>query len=90
MESKEIFLKSTLRGLIKMTSDNYNVHNAIMAQLDESKLTKSQKRELLCTIICELKPTRKELYLAARILGHIPHNGQSMRQMLDKLSKELG
>ena len=30
-----------------MTSDNYNVHDAIMAQLDESKLTKSQKRDLL-------------------------------------------
>lgn len=73
-----------------MTSEDYNVHDAIMAQLNESKLTKSQKRELLCTILCELKPTKKEWYLAARILAHTPHNGQSMRQTLDKLSQELG
>lgn len=68
----------------------YNVKDSIYAQLDESKLTKSQKRELLCTIICELKPTKKEWNLAARILNNIPHNGQSMRKMLDKLSQELG
>jgi len=66
-----------------MTSDDYDVKDAIMAQLDESKLTKSEKRDLLCTIICELKPTKSDAILAARILGHIPHNGQSMREMLD-------
>ncbi len=66
-----------------MTSDNYNVHDAIMAQLDESKITESEKRDLLCTIICELKPTQEDAILAARILGNIPHNGQSMREMLD-------
>ncbi len=66
-----------------MSSDDYDVHNAIMAQLDESKLSKSQKRDLLCTIICELKPTKEDAILAARILGNIPHNGQSMREMLD-------
>lgn len=66
-----------------MTSDDYDVHDAIMAQLDESKLTKSQKRDLLCSIICELKPTKADAILAARILGSIPHNGQSMREMLD-------
>ena len=66
-----------------MTSDNYNVHDAIMAQLDESKLSKSKKRDLLCSIICELKPTKADAILAARILGNIPHNGQSMREMLD-------
>jgi len=66
-----------------MTSDDYDVHSAIMAQLDESKLNKSQKRDLLCTIICELKPTQADAILAARILGNIPHNGKSMREMLD-------
>ena len=66
-----------------MTSDNYNVHDAIMAQLDESKLTESEKRDLLCKIICELKPTEEDAILAARILGNIPHNGQSMRAMLE-------
>ncbi len=66
-----------------MTSDDYDVHNAIMAQLDESKLSESQKRDLLCTIICELKPKKVDAILAARILGNIPHNGKSMREMLD-------
>lgn len=61
----------------------YNVKDSIYAQLDESKLSKSKKRDLLCTIICELKPTKADAILAARILGHIPHNGQSMREMLD-------
>ena len=72
-----------------MTSDNYNVHDAIMAQLDESKLTESEKRDLLCTIICELKPTEKDAILAARILGNIPHNGQSMRKMLDVVNDNV-
>ena len=66
-----------------MTSDDYDVHNAIMAQLDESKLSESQKRDLLCTILCELKPIKEDAILAARILGNIPHNGKSMREMLD-------
>lgn len=66
-----------------MTSGTYDVHNAIMAQLDESKLSKSKKRDLLCEIICELKPNESDAILAARILGHIPHNGASMRRMLD-------
>lgn len=61
----------------------YDVKDSIYAHLHESKLTKSQKRDLLCTIICELKPTKADAILAARILGNIPHNGQSMREMLD-------
>ena len=70
-------------GERKMTSDDYNVHNAIMAQLDESKLSKSQQRDLLCTIICELKPKKADAILAARILEKIPHTNKSMREMLD-------
>lgn len=62
---------------------DYNVKDAIYAQLDESKLTKSQKRDLMCDILCELKPKKEDAILAARILGSIPHNGQSMREMLD-------
>ncbi len=66
-----------------------DVKDSIYAQLDESKLTKAQKRDLLCEIICELKPSKKDAILAARILGNIPHNGASMREMLDFVSDHV-
>jgi len=75
-----------------MTSDDYNVHDAIMAQLDESKLSKSKQRDLLWKIICELNPnfTEKEaLDFCSYILAHTPSNGATMRKLFEKLSERV-